>query len=258
MLEPRRQQGFSLPELLIVMVLGTLLMSAVINTYLSTLNSTNQNNQQAQLNHNLRASIDLISSELKRAGGIVRPLALNSASFTQYANNPFMMGNNNLTLGGTCAANICDCVTYSYDRNQDGLVGVSPTVGATLQTNEAISAVEQFGFRLNAGALELRRSRANITNTGFNCTNATGSWEDLTEPEVTITDFSLSYVNAAGTVIATPEQLDITNTDNTCETGTNCLETRNIAISITGSVGDYSLTVSSRVRVRNDRLFTVP
>lgn len=249
MLKPmRQQQGFSLPELLIAMVLGVLLVSAVINAYLATLNSTNQNNQQAQLNHNLRASLDLISSELKRAGGIVRPLALDSAQFSQYGSNPFMDSTSNLTLWNAadntlnCTNNLCDCVTYSYDRNLDG----DPYNGG----------MNHFGFKLQNKGLKMRKGGAVASGDVLNCSN--GQWEGLTEDEVEITSFTLSYINAAGTVIAAPEQLDITNTDTTCESGTNCLETRNIAISITGSVGDYSLTVSNRVRVRNDRLFTVP
>ena len=250
MLKRTRQQGFSLPELLIAMVLGVLLVSAVINAYLATLNSTNQNNQQAQLNHNLRASLDLISSELKRAGGI-RPLALDIssldiASFAQYGSNPFMDSTSNLTLWNAsdntlnCTNNLCDCVTYSYDRNLDG----DPYNGG----------MNHFGFKLQNKGLKMRKGGAVAFGDILNCSH--GQWEGLTEDEVEITSFTLSYINAAGTVIAAPEQLDITNTDTTCESGTNCLETRNIAISITGSVGDYSLTVSNRVRVRNDRLFT--
>ncbi|WP_028299647.1 prepilin-type N-terminal cleavage/methylation domain-containing protein [Oceanospirillum beijerinckii] len=261
-LKQGKQAGFSLVELMIAVLLSGVMAMAVSRIYVTGVQQANNNHQQAQLNHNLRASLDLILTELKRAGGYsVDFMTINNQNdFSVYTANPFMQGVNNLSLGGSCTGNICTCVTYSYDLNQDGSLGVSSNGGAALANpvTENTANVEQFGFRLNKGALEMRRSRAAIANTGFDCTSSTGRWEDLTDPEVTIDDFDVRYIDEAGTTQAGPEQIDLTNGGVSCGPGANCLEVRNLAISITGSLGHYSLSAAGRIRVRNDRLYTVP
>lgn len=255
-----RQDGFSLVELMIAVLLAGVMAAAVSAIYVSGIQQADNNQQQAQLNHNLRASLDLMLAELKRAGAyeIVFTSIANQAGFNAYLTNPFMQGVNNLALGGTCSSNICTCVTYSYDLNRDGQIGVSTNVGAALAdpATENTANVEQFGFRLNNGALEMRRSRAAIANTGFDCTNTTGRWEDLTDPEVTIDDFDVRYIDENGTTQTGPELFDLTNDDGVCDPGDDCLDIRYLALSITGSLGDYTLTVTGRVRVRNDRLYS--
>jgi|GEM_PF-1244545 len=260
--EQTKQKGFSLIELMIAVLLSGVMAMAVSSIYVTGVQQADNNHQQAQLNHNLRASLDLMLAELKRAGSYVIDFTTISDQddFSVYTANPFMQGVNNLTLGGSCTGNICTCVTYSYDLNRDSSIGVSTNPGATLAdpATENTANVEQFGFRLNNGALEMRRSRAAIANTGFDCTSSTGRWEDLTDPEVTIDDFDVRYIDENGTTQAGPEQRDLTNSDTSCDPSVNCLEIRYLAISITGSLGDYSLSAAGRVRIRNDRLYTVP
>lgn len=253
----RQQRGFSLVELMIAVLLSGVLASAVISVYVSVIAQADNNNQQAQLNHNLRASLDLIVSELRLAGHYQIPFPNDINAFsTFYTNNPFTEDVHNLALGGSCSANVCDCIVYSYDLNGDSMVGVSTNPAATLANPgfENTANVEQFGFRLNAGMLEMRRSRSAIANTGFDCTSSTGMWQDLTDPEITVDDFEIRYINESGTTLAAPVQLDINNGDAVCSIGETCFEVRNLYIEITGSLGEFSLTVSSRVRVRNDRL----
>lgn len=252
----RPQRGFSLVELMIAVLLSGVLASAVISVYVSVIAQADNNNQQAQLNHNLRASLDLIVSELRRAGGYDAGAIFDVNAFTAaYTNNPFTIAAHNLALG-SCSVNVCDCVIYSYDLNRDGLVGVSTNPAATLAdaTIENTANVEQFGFRLNGGMLEMRRSRSTIANTGFDCTSSTGMWQDLTDPEITIDDFNIRYIDESGSTLAAPVQIDIGNGDGVCSVGETCFEVRNLDVEISGSLGEFSLTVSSRVRVRNDRL----
>jgi hypothetical protein len=194
-------------------------------------------------------------SELRRAGGHEAGVIADEDEFTtSYTNNPFTSDGHNLALG-SCSSNICDCVIYSYDLNRDGLVGVSTNPAATLVDVdiENTANVEQFGFRLNGGTLEMRRSRSAIANTGFDCTSSTGMWQDLTDPEITIDDFKIRYISESGGTLAVPILLDIGNGDGICSAGETCFEVRNLDVEITGSLGEFSLTVSSRVRVRNDR-----
>lgn len=256
-----RQSGFTLPELLISLVLGLTLVGAVMSAYLTTLKSSGDNNEQAQLNHNLRASLDLILSDLKRAGGLAEstlPAAMGNLQ-TLYRDNPFIRDKNNLQLGGTCNANICDCVIYSYDLNNDAMVGVGTSASnldvANGETNEPN---EQFGFRLSDdGRVQLRKGRANSAVSSFSCDVGGGSWESLTEDDVQITQFSVSYIDSAGNVIAEPGAINIPDGD-PCVSGDTCIEERNLQVTISGTKDEFSLTVTGKVRVRNDRYFIKP
>lgn len=251
-----RQSGFTLPELLISLVLGLTLVGAVMSAYLTTLKSSGDNNEQAQLNHNLRASLDLILSDLKRAGGVTEALSVAS---TKYATNPFMRDKNNLQLGGTCNANVCDCVIYSYDLNNDAKVGVGTSASNLDVANEETDEPnEQFGFRLSDdGRVQLRKGRANSAVSSFSCDAGGGSWESLTEDDVQITQFSVSYIDSAGNVIAEPGAINIPDGD-PCASGDACIEVRNLEVTISGSKDEFSQTVTGRVRVRNDRYFIKP
>lgn len=252
-----RQSGFTLPELLISLVLGLTLVGAVMSAYLSTLQSSGDNNEQAQLNHNLRASLDLILSELKRAGGVVEAISVASS---EYADNPFMLTKNSLQLTGSCAANSCDCVLYSYDLNSDGSVGVGNNATNPDVANGELIGVpnEQFGFRLSDDQrLQMRKGRSSNAISGFSCDANGGSWESLTEDDVQITQFSVSYIDRDGAVIASPEAINIPN-GNACGSGDTCIEERNLQVTISGTKDEFSLTVSGKVRVRNDRYFIKP
>src|SRR5690606_4366763 len=76
-----------------------------------------------------------------------------------------------------------NCILYSYDIDEDGGKG----------TGE----FESFGFRLNDGAIEMRTA-----GDGHACD--TGTWQDVTDSSVTITDltFTLTYVDESDLVDA--------------------------------------------------------
>lgn len=244
----RRSLGFTLPELLIAMVLGLVLISAVLSVYLTTLKSSGDNNEQAQLNHNLRASLDLILSDLKRAGGIAGAALpqTDDAFRTLYAGNPFMDSTSNLKLWECNGANECSCVTFSYDLDADN----DPyNVGG---------GMNHFGFKLSDGKLSLRKgpSIASAAGPHPGCAydNATNQWEALTEDDVTITQFAISYIDRSGNVIAAPEAIRVPD-GAVCTAGDLCIAERNLQVTISGTRDEFSLTVTGKVRVRNDRYY---
>ncbi len=244
------QKGFTLPELLISLVLGLTLVGAVMSAYLTTLKSSGDNNEQAQLNHNLRASLDLILSDLKRAGGLGEeslPTTL-AASQNLYANNPFMDSVSNLRLWDCNAANECSCVTYSYDQEGDN------------DPYNAGGSMNHFGFKLSGNRLQIRTGSAVAAggpHPGCGYDAALNTWESLTEDDVQITQFTVSYIDGDGNVLAAPEAINIPD-GNACGGGDNCIEERNLQVTISGTKDEFSLTVSGKVRVRNDRYFTNP
>lgn len=234
------QTGFTLPEILIALALGLFLLAAVSHVYISALKSAAENQQQVRLNHNLRASLELILSDLKRAGGIVLP---QGADGQDYAANPFMDSVSKLRLWDCDSGYQCRCVTYSYDLDRDA----SPYFGNS----------NHFGFKLNRSAIALRKGPAvdaSGPHPGCGYDAAENQWEALTEEAVRITGFSISYTDAAGSVIPAPEAIN-TSDGGPCVVGAACLETRNLLVRISGAQGDFALSVAGRVRVRNDRYF---
>lgn len=255
--EVNRPSGFSLLELMLAMVLAGTLSAAVMAIFLSSTQEQLSVKRQAQLNHNLRSSFLRVVSELKRAGGVVYPSFDSATDFVQrYQANPFMSERNTLTLGGRLEKGFYDCVIFSYDRNGDGLVGVSSNPLAPVFPGENTANMEQLGFRLNDGALEARMARSRISNTAFSCEDSGGRWSDLTEAEVTVTGFGLAWLDEQGNPIHSPERMNITHPSERCRSGEWCLEVRQLMVTLSAEVAGLApVSVNTVIRVRNDRVF---
>ncbi|WP_417595611.1 PilW family protein [Oceanospirillum sp.] len=238
------QAGFTLPELLISMVLGLSLVGAVMTVYLATVTSSMDRHKQVQLNHNLRTSMDLILSELRRAGGLAGGALPDSESAMQslYSNNPFMDPVSNLRLWDCNAAYECRCVTYSYDLDGDN----DPYTGD----------MNHFGFKLSSSKRLQIRTGTIVSyggpHPGCDYNAALNTWESLTEDDVKITHFSISYTDRDGHILPAPEAIAIPS-GHACTAGDSCLEARNLQVTISGSRDEFSMTVTGKVRVRNDR-----
>jgi type IV pilus assembly protein PilW len=111
-----KQQGVTLIELMIALILALIITGAILTIFISNVKSSSENVQMMQLNQELRAAMNFMSDELKRHG------------YDADADGSLM---DTLSVSGGN-----DCVVYAYE---DASAGV-----ATLTK----------GFRLNAGALE--------------------------------------------------------------------------------------------------------
>jgi len=128
-----RQQGITLIEMMIAMLIGLILSGAVISIFVSNVKSSTENMRMMRLNQELRGTMTFISDELKRAG------------FSADATNSDFMGDFNFNVASSC-------LRYSYDEDGNGLQGTD----------------ERFGFQLTASAV---RWSNNVTTT--NCSNGT-------------------------------------------------------------------------------------
>jgi len=255
----KRCQGFSLLELLMVITITGTISAAMLSVYLASGRELLSSQRQAQLNHNIRASLYRMTSELKRAGGFV-PAAFSGQSgfMYSYQHNPFMSDSSTLRLAGNQDGYFYDCVIFSYDSNKDGLVGVSSNHAAPVGTGENTVNMEQSGFRLHDGALEVRTSRNTIINSEFSCEDSGGRWSDLTEAGITVTRLALAWLDDDGNIVSQPVRQDIL-TGQACQSGQWCLETRHLSISLSAQApGTEVVTAGGQVRVRNDRVFIYP
>ncbi|MGH8530668.1 MAG: prepilin-type N-terminal cleavage/methylation domain-containing protein [Nevskiales bacterium] len=168
----RTQQGFSLVELMIALVLGLVLVGGAVSVLTGTLRSNADLARMARLEEQLDGLMVLVLRDLRRAGGTSKPyLALTGGV------SPFGLDAPGALAGETANS----CVTFSYDLNRDGLL------------TTAAGADERFGYRLKQQMMQIRAG-------GLGC-NADGSpgWEnaaDASELEVTTLSFAIATSSA--------------------------------------------------------------
>lgn len=214
----RRQVGLSLVELMVGMTIGLFIVGGASSLFIANLGNSRRILMESQINQNFRSAADLIARDLRRAGywaNSVSGTVATGATNTTTA-NPYIP-----VTAGTAQ------ITYSFARD----------------TNNVLDTPEQFGFRLNAGVLEMQTSA--------------GVWQTITSANVvTMTDFSITPVVtsiAAGSICQKQcNKGDISAEGTVCPTVT----VRDYTIRLRGSSASgplFSRELTSNVRVRNDQ-----
>lgn len=252
----RNQFGLTLVELLIGLLVGSVVVGAGITIYTNSIKSGTDNVKLIRLNQDLRAMMDIMVRDIRRAGFVTSFPDTNSSDIQI---NPFL---DSTTAGATTDIVVYDydggnlnCIVYSYNRDNDSPV--------TVDNNE------RFGFRLDSNN-ELKMRTSGTTNE--DCVNTAGAWETITEPEVAIT--GLTFTLNQSTLNVTSMMFDTDNNGrkdgddngngtcdsgevcNTCITGQACLYVRDVIITLTGQLRDdstVSQTINEQVKVRNDK-----
>jgi prepilin peptidase dependent protein B len=212
-----RQNGFTLIELMIALLISSIILVSLTSIYNSTIISSVKAHRTAQLSQQLQAAMELMAREIRRAGYWAN--AANDVS-TGQNNNPFM------AVGADISINADNnCILFSYDQNGNGAQSALNTA------NED----ERYGFRLMNGAIQWRPSSA-----AFSCTAAANTWEDLTDTNiVTITNLVFTLTSRSVAVGASSEIL-----------------VRSIDITLTGQlVDDTSITktLNYTIKLQNDK-----
>lgn len=263
-LQARRQSGVSLVELMVGIVVGLIVLLGISSVYVNSARSSRTATAANQLNQDMRAVMDIMVNDLRRAG-------FWSTAVT--GTNPFTAAATNIRITSPAANN--DCILYSYD---------APFAGAP---NGAVdTGTDFFGFRLTGGAIQTLQSTT-ITSTATVCANINAdSWSTLTDNRaiaVTRLTFDsvgsrcIAFVQAsydpsnaatfttwtttAGTTAACNETVNNNNAAASvtavAAAGNNFMETRQIQITLTAnSLVDTTLTrsLTETVLVRNNRL----
>lgn len=207
-------------------VVGLLVLSGVIAMYSTTIGASTDNLEVARLNQELRATLGVMMSDIRRSGYYAGVPGIDDMT-----NNPFQQGANDLTVDDVGAAADA-CITYTYDRDRDKAVG-DGTGGTTM---------EQYGFRLNSNAVQLRTG-----GNAFSCT--TGTWLNVTSGVTEVTGLSFTVAETCLNVITEAAGCP-------CTTDDPCQHIREVDIRITGrlvSDDQVQQTITETVRVRNDK-----
>lgn len=166
----RNQRGFGLIEMLISMALSLLAVSVMVILMASTLGTGTATIQMSRLSQELRASMQLMSRDLRRAN-------FHSSFYNCYANVDCRTDLGIASYVNTIHINDAEnCFWYWLDRDGDGDL-----------SNDAVG-----GFRYSTiggiGVIQMRTSG----NSAANCDDDDG-WELITDPNtVEITSFVVS------------------------------------------------------------------
>lgn len=148
-----RQRGLSMVELMVGAALGLFLVAGTTTVFVTHLGNSRQLLTEARVNQDLRATADVISRDLRRAGywdnALSGTIAAGAAGVT--VDNPYEA----ITMTGTSQ------VEYLFSRD----------------TNNIANNNESFGFR---------RTVDGVTGRGViqMKTDATPTWQTLTDPAV--------------------------------------------------------------------------
>ncbi|MFN2308481.1 MAG: hypothetical protein ABR553_01920 [Gammaproteobacteria bacterium] len=229
-----KQAGFSLTELMIGSTVGLLVIASALHLYALNVRATADTLRASRLNQELRATLELLRGDLRRAGywagepGDTRPL-----------DNPFLAAGGDLASGQVDGEPDHSCILYSYDVNGDGQVGVGP--GGTAAAHATTANLEQFGFRLRNAQVQMRNG-----GTPFSCTG--GSWQAVSEPDTAVTQLRFTLRN---------DCLRLPDTTQPCEAGAPALLRRQVRITLDAhSRSDPAITqqLATTVTIANDKL----
>jgi len=221
----------SLVELMVGLALGLFLVAGAATLFVSHLGNSRRMLVEARMAQDMRAAGDLITRDLRRAGywanSLQGTVATGAGSVT--VPNPYR------TITPNAGSSQ---IEYQYSRDTT--------------ENNALDANEQFGFRLNGGAIQMK-------------VNGTPTWQTVTDPDlVTITAFTLAPTETPIDIRDSCAKACCGNADvtaGTCATAnvTACptISVRQYVLTLAGrSATDASVrrTLQTRVRVRNDGL----
>jgi type IV pilus assembly protein PilW len=209
--------GVSIVELLVGVTIGLFIVGGGLSVFARNLVGARQVLAETRLNQDLRSAVDLVSRDLRRAG---------------YWGNA-ILGTQNIGATSATTANPYSAITSSSSE-----LTYAFSTDASVDNN-TLDAAEQFGMRLNAGAIQLRVS--------------SGNWTDITDTKsLTITSFSITPTT---TVLPLGQFCA-----RTCAVGSpGCPTTtvRSVTIVVQGQSAlnsSIERSLRSTVRLRNDQL----
>lgn len=150
------ERGFSLIELMISITLSMIVTASIGHLFGQTVKFNAGALAMTRLNQDLRATMGIMTSDIRRAGY----WGQSETGIGGSAVNPFTQGNNELSVSELAGEAANSCVTYAYDYNDDGVVD-----------ND-----EKRGFRLNGGVLQLATQDADCSSNI--------NWEAVTDSNV--------------------------------------------------------------------------
>jgi len=231
-----KQRGVTLVELMIAGVIALIALSAVLTVYSASARHSTELLQQAHLHQQLHALMHLIGRDLKRAGYWHFDPALRAAS-----DNPFQNPTNQIRIQAYAGQSPDSCILFSYDLDQDGLVGTGACDATDCADETDDDNVEQFGFRLHGVRVQSRYG-----GSGLECES--GYWQTVNEPAMEVTQLQFTQHSSC---------LNLLEAGRECTPESPRLIQRALEIQLSGQLRNKPGTntaIAQWVRIRNDQL----
>ncbi len=172
----RRMAGISLVELMVGITVGLVVLWGLSTVYLNSARGSKTTTSANQLNQDMRAVMDIMVNDIRRAG--------HWGAAAKSAVNPFTQGATRLRISNLGTNR--DCIVYSYDATYAvATTGVTP-------------GDDFFGFRLtDAGVLQSldQANSATLATTDTACANI--AWDNVTDPRaVNVTALTFTSVGS--------------------------------------------------------------
>lgn len=230
--------GFSLPELMIALLMGLFVMLGVLSSYMATSKGNIESIRMTRLTQESRSAMRLMAEDIRRAGYWSQAHAQLAAG----TDNPFLSGQLDVSVSNKTGEADGSCILYSYDVDADGIIHD----GSGAESNDMI------GFRLSDQRVQMRVSGAD-----FNCND--GLWVDVTDGGVTAVT-GLSFLLIEKCINAT----DYPNTDCAVtlpDSGDRLVRARDVKISYKANLLSDSMisrSLEDTVHIRNDKIELQP
>jgi prepilin peptidase dependent protein B len=233
-----RQQGLTLVELMIGIAIGMMAIAAVSGIYQITAIHSRKQLAYAHLYSTLQHILTLLEADIRRSGyRRYRP------GVDRIADNPFQLPQNDLRVGAYPDEPGASCLLLAYDVDDDGKVGIGACRSSDCPAWSDEDNVEQFGYRLRDGALQMRASGGR-----YACDES--GWQALTETRIEVSTFQVRIDARCR---------NLTDANAGCDANGDKLWTRGVAIGLAAhwrGRPETELALRRYVRVRNDRLLT--
>lgn len=249
---PNHQAGVSLVELMIGSAVGLMVIAATVVTYIAIARSGSEILASAKLNAELRAAMDMMVRDIRRAG---------AWTATPAGANPFTLRTGALITD----INIFDSgkvIEFSY--NGSFLGSANGTVFGYRVADKAIKTLQ-----CNIGA-----SPSALCNTNSIITNTTHTWERLTDDDNVLIDSLIFYTTGSrclnltqvgqtwvSPTASTVPACDPTTPGYVATTNDRLFEKRQIRVRLAGKIKrkeEFTMVLEESVLLANDRIFNVP
>lgn len=172
-------KGFSLVELLIALLLGSVLLAMVISLYVTSVSTSAKSLKYSRLRTDLQSIISLMETDIRRAG---------------YGGSEYMVGSGASKTVDLFSATDKACIVYYYNHDD----------------TTPVSNANKMGVRLNADRQEIQFGTG-VDPLALNCYDS-GYWVALSDKQfikITALAFTESEVSSASATMRSV-QIDIT------------------------------------------------
>lgn len=266
----QRQGGFSLTEMMIGAAIGLFITSAIMNFFMTTLQTSKSLLESSKLNQELNMAMNLMITEIRRSGywgfadGVNDLLPINDPDRQQdilAINNPFYLNDTNINISsdGTC-------ILFAYDLDENGITNKGDFLGFRLKNNQISMRLSVTSGEINdcnngywqsiTDPYTIKIKALSFSTAGSKCHNLDAEDNDGDGIPATEVLFSEAPVNSRKSACA----LDNIFSDS-LEDNDRLLEVRQINISLTGELLSDSFSkkrLSSSIKVSNDLIVVSP